>query len=408
MADIDASIDGRPSRGGTRESPMRLIVDGSVILIVFLAAVVGSRRGGLAVLGAAGGLLVGAAAATLIVRPIVSVRGRSRIAPLVICVAAIALSIALGRFGAHRHEQMSLRARRIDTLAGSVVAALVTVSIAWFLLPNLARGPSPSVRAILGGSTVVNALGAAPRPPDLLVSLDRAADLIGVPGAFAGVPPVPADPVRGEAPTDLSTAARQALASSIEVLGRGCTPGFLNEGSGAVVAPGYVVTSAHVLAGTHDQFLYDGQRYRAIVVGFDPRLDIAVVYAPSFHAPPLTLDADPPGRGTWGVTAGFPGGYHPTTTATVVRRSFTITGRDIYGREAVSRDLIELQSLVQPGDSGGPFVLGDGSLAGLVFAGSRLDQGVSYAVAGSSLVPIVDASVGSDVPVDVGSCVASP
>jgi S1-C subfamily serine protease len=163
-----------------------------------------------------------------------------------------------------------------------------------------------------------------------------------------------------------------------------------------------------VVAGTHDQFLYDGHRYPATVVAFDPRMDVAVLYAPSFHAPPLTMPAEPPDRGSWGVTAGFPGGYHPTVTPTVVRRSFSITGRDIYGEEAVSRELIELQSRVESGESGGPFLLADGSLAGIVFAGSHVDAGVSYAVAAASLAPIVDSAVGSDQPVGVGSCVSSP
>ena len=42
----------------------------------------------------------------------------------------------------------------------------------------------------------------------------------------------------------------------------------------------------------------------------------------------------------------------------------------------MTRDILELRAEVEPGDSGGPFVLEDGTVAGVVFAESRTDESV--------------------------------
>jgi hypothetical protein len=44
----------------------------------------------------------------------------------------------------------------------------------------------------------------------------------------------------------------------------------------------------------------------------------------------------------------------------------------------------------------------------MVFAGSKVDDEVSYAVASSSLLPIATTSIGLRAPVDVGPCVSAP
>jgi len=80
-------------------------------------------------------------------------------------------------------------------------------------------------------------------------------------------------------------------------------------------------------------------------------------------------------------------------------------GRDIYGRQTVERDVYELQTNVQPGDSGGPFVLPDGSVAGVVFAASTTDPAVGYAIVSTDVIPDVTEVLGRTDPVSTGACV---
>jgi S1-C subfamily serine protease len=389
---------------------MSILVDVAVLIFIAMAGLVGARRGALVLAAGVGGAAFGGVLAWLVVGPVLARSAGSWVALIGVLFGALGAAVACCLIALRLRDRLSPRGRRADKVVGTVLAATLAIAATWFLVLNLARGPSAAAADALSRSVTVRALGSVlPTPPDLLIVFDQVVDRLGAPALFAGVPPIPAEPVDGGPPPAIAALGTQALASSVEVLGRGCIPGFFNQGSGFVIAPGYVMTAAHVVAGTYGQFLYDGDRDPATVVAFDPRLDIAVLHVPTVHVPPLTISAEPsPRRGSWGAAAGFAVGYHPTVSPAAVRRSFSIAGRDIYGRDAVVRALIELQVHVTSGESGGPFVLEDGEVAGMVFANSTVDGGVSYAIASSSLLPIATASIGLDDPVDVGPCVAAP
>ncbi len=59
---------------------------------------------------------------------------------------------------------------------------------------------------------------------------------------------------------------------------------------------------------------------------------------------------------------------------------FEAEARDIYGRGLTVRNLYELDAAVRPGNSGGPLVLPDGEVVGVVFSRSTVDPDVGYAL----------------------------
>jgi S1-C subfamily serine protease len=87
-----------------------------------------------------------------------------------------------------------------------------------------------------------------------------------------------------------------------------------------------------------------------------------------------------------------------------VAGGYPATGRDIYDDHVVQRDLLELRAPIEPGDSGGPFVLDDGTIGGLVFAESRADPDVGYALSPVSVAVRVLPAVGRTEVVDAGRC----
>ena len=175
---------------------------------------------------------------------------------------------------------------------------------------------------------------------------------------FVGLPPQPAPPVEPPAGADARAATRAAVDSTVEVLGRGCYQGFLNQGSGFVVADGYVITNAHVVAGTNEQWVHsnEGDTAAAVVV-FDPDLDIAVLHAPGLSADPLPLARGEVGRGAGGAILGYPGGGPLDAESAAVRQVIEPVGRNIYGEGEVRRRVYEVQSVIRRGNSGGPLVL---------------------------------------------------
>ena len=90
---------------------------------------------------------------------------------------------------------------------------------------------------------------------------------------------------------------------------------------------------------------------------------------------------------------GYPGGGPLTSGAAAVRQVLVPVGRDIYGSGEVTRRLYELQADVAPGNSGGPFVLPNGKVAGVVFANSVVEDHVGYAIVSSEFAQLVTRSI---------------
>jgi S1-C subfamily serine protease len=198
-------------------------------------------------------------------------------------------------------------------------------------------------------------------------------------------------------------AAVQAVgASTVQVTGHACNQ--IQEGSGFVVAPGYVLTNAHVVAGDSVVSIQSPVSLPAAVVAFDPDLDLAVLRVAGLQAHPVTLDDHRRSRGDEGAVLGFPEGGPFDAEPAAVRRPLTATGRDIYGGRVVIRQVYELQTLVRPGNSGGPFVLPNGRVAGVVFAASTTERNVGYAIQTRELGGIVSLGVGRTTAVSTGPC----
>jgi serine protease Do len=157
-------------------------------------------------------------------------------------------------------------------------------------------------------------------------------------------------------------------------------------GSGVVVTPdGFMLTSAHVIAGTrravHASFV-DGREEMAEVVGADPLADLAVLRAQADDLVPAELgDAERLRVGQLVVAIGNPYGFSSSVTAGVVSG----LGRSLPTRAGrIVDNVIQTDAALNPGNSGG--ALADGR--GLVV-------GINTAVAGVGLglaVPINDAT----------------
>ena len=71
----------------------------------------------------------------------------------------------------------------------------------------------------------------------------------------------------------------------------------------------------------------------------------------------------------------------------------------------MARQIVELRADIQRGDSGGPFVLADGTVGGVIFAQSKTDQAIGYALSPVEVAAAIGPSLGSVDPVDTGPCI---
>jgi len=242
-----------------------------------------------------------------------------------------------------------------------------------------------------------------PPPGELAADLGSLLDASGLPDVFLGLEPVPAAPV--DVPTDprAQRIAEAAKASTARVSALAC--GATLTGTSFAVAPGYLVTNAHVVAGSDRVRVTIGDAISdATVVAFDPKLDIAVLRAPKVSVPALRFATKDPARGAIGAALGYPQGGPLTVVAAAVADRYQAIGRDIYGESRVPRQILELRAQIERGDSGGPLILADGTVGGVVFAESRTDPDVGYALAPADVSVAVAPALGRTSAVDTGRC----
>jgi S1-C subfamily serine protease len=384
------------------------ILDVILFVLLVLSAWGGYRRGAMLQVAGLVGLAVGfsvgallAPHATVLVRSDPAKAGMALGTVLLLGAVGDAVGSVLGL--KLRKQTLGNRFKVADGVGGSALSAGALVLAIWFLGLNLAAGPFPSVARSLQRSVVVRAVDSVlPPPPSLAAQLGSVLDLIGFPDVFSGLPPLPADPVP-QPPRGLAArAARAARPSMVVFAGPACDR--ILQGTGLVVENVLVLSNAHVIAGSSPRVQWEGRTFAAVPVVVDRDLDAAVLRVDGLDAPALELLTQEVDRGTGGAVLGYPHGRY-TELRAAARRALDAVGRDIYSEDQVRRRIYELQVTVEPGNSGGPFVLPGGKVAGLIFGASVTNEDLGYALTSPELIPLVDrAAVRTDA-VGTGRCV---
>lgn len=328
---------------------------------------------------------------------------------LAVVLVALTVGQALGFVVGHRFGAAVHRANlgAVNASLGSVFGIAITLVSFWLVGSLLVGGPWRPVARAVRSSAVLHAVNAAlPRPPDVLAQLRQYLDTSGFPQVFAGLPRPVGPPVDLPSGRVAARAAAAADDSTVRVIVPAC--GGTQLGTGWVAAPGVVVTNAHVVAGGDEVTIrpLEGGDVAGTVVLFDPDTDLAVVRADGLDAAPLDLVTRALEPGTGGATLGYPGARGGTLVShrAAVQARYEPLGRDVYGRSEVRREVYELRSPVRQGDSGGPFVVGDGDVAGVVFAASTTDAGTGYALTGAEVSDEVRRGTRTRAEVTTGPC----
>src|SRR5207342_3490599 len=151
---------------------------------------------------------------------------------------------------------------------------------------------------------------------------------------------------------------------------------------------GFVMTDAHVVDGASEVLvtLPDKREFKARIIGFDKRTDVAVVKIEATGMPAVRIgDVSKLKVGEWVMAIGSPFGLENTVTAGIVSAKQRDTGDYL--------PFIQTDVAINPGNSGGPLLNMRGEVIGInsqIYSRSGGFMGISFAI------PIADAMRVSD------------
>ncbi len=386
-------------------------VDFVVLAVVVLAAIQGLRLGAIVQVLSFGGFLIGlylgALLASITVRSVHGQSSRSVVA-LVTLLGVAAMCGTVGRIVGNLASNRIHRgiAGLVDSALGVVVAVAASLLVAWLLANTFVSSSSLRLNASIDQSRIIRSLDSVlPAPPSVFSRVQSFLSAEGFPPVFAQLAPDSAGPVALPGSAQLQQAVARDGGSTVMVTGSGC--GQVQEGSGFVVAPGIVVTNAHVVAGISHPVVDDRNgSHPTTVLLFDPAYDLAVMRVDGLDERPLQLDPNQVSRGVQAAVLGYPNAGPFDAVPAGVLAEFEAEGRDIYGQGLTLRNVYEIQAQVRPGNSGGPLVQPDGEVIGVVFSRSTTHNDIGYALTSPDVLSRVLQAESTTRAVGTGPCIA--
>jgi S1-C subfamily serine protease len=386
-------------------------VDVVVLVIVALAAVQGLRLGAVVQVLSFGGFWIGLYLGALLASVTVHWGHTQTTRTAFALVTLLGVATVFGVMGRMVGNLAFIRVHRgtlgaVDSALGVVVAVVASLLAAWLLANTLVNSSSLALNSSIDRSKIIRSLdNVLPAPPSVFSRVQGFLSAEGFPPVFAQLAPASAGPVSLPGSAQLNQAVTLAGASTVKIVGDGC--GDIQEGSGFVVAPGVVVTNAHVVAGIAHPVVDVGfGQLNTSVALFDPSYDLAVLRVSGLDEPALSLDPQQVARGVQAAVLGYPGGGPFQAVPAGVMAEFEAEGRDIYGQGLTVRNVYEIQATVRPGNSGGPLVQPDGQVIGVVFSRSTTNGDIGYALTSPGVLSRVQQAESSGRVVGTGACTA--
>ncbi len=301
----------------------------------------------------------------------------------IVILAASLGQAGLQLLGARLRERITWQpVRAVDAAGGALLSAMAVLLVAWALGVAVSGSRIDKVTPLVRDSAVLGKVNAA-LPQSAGNVLRAFNDVVG-----ASFFPRYLEPFAPERIVEVGPGPRRLLTDPdvvraqpnvLKIRGSNdCGRGI--EGTGFVYAPDRLMTNAHVVAGVDaPEVEIDGTTEQAVVVYYNPDLDIAVLSLDTGGLAGLPFDNAAKEKDGVAIL-GYPQDGPYDVQVGRIRSEQRLRSPDIYGQGTVIREVFSVRGLVRPGNSGGPIVDSDGDVVGVVFAASVTDDETGYAL----------------------------
>jgi S1-C subfamily serine protease len=362
-------------------------LDWGIVAFALLMGVWGYRQGLIVGFFSLAGFVGGAFLGARLGPALLADGSESPYAPLITLAAALLIGgiAAVSLEGVGHALRMRVLSRReaaaVDAVGGALLLAVLGVALAWLFGVVALNAPGArDLRESVQRSAILRELNDAVPPSGFILNtLNRIDPVTAINGPDPQVGP-PDSKLAGDPEV------RAASDSVVRVTGTACGLGI--EGSGWLVAPGLIVTNAHVVAGQEDTVVSvgdDGEEHDVTPVHYEPENDLALLRVEGVGGQPLPF-APEQRSGTAGATLGYPENGPFTITPARLGVTQTAISQDSYGRGPIRRDLTSFRGEVRSGNSGGPILDGDGRVLTTVFASTTRGRSGGYGVPNDVIV----------------------
>lgn len=390
------------------------IIDASIVIILLITAIVGTRRGTIkqigGLIGTIGGIFTAAYLYTLLAFLTENSTTKAVILVALLC-AVTYLFHDIVSILADKIQSQSLLKKFIhsfpDRIGSLAVATLNSIVIIWLFTTLVGSLLPGNIQTLVTQSAILGKVSEITKPPEFITNVSQLLKPFAPPNIFAESEPSVDAGIEATRSNSLDNATTQTQSSVVKISTWGC--GSLGSGSGFIVSKNTIVTNAHVIAGADRTSIQDqaGNIFVARAVWFDPLLDIALLAIETpFSAPILEISTQRLNPGTPTRVMGFPGGGAFTINDATILGSIDAEGYDIYQKQKTSRKLYAIRSDIVPGNSGGPLINDNGKVAGVIIGHSTTQNHTGYAIIADQVINALKTH-GPTATVGVGSCVGT-
>lgn len=333
---------------------------------------------------------------------------RTRFNATLVLLTAVSVSLVCLSAGRNVHWSFKVgklsdkrKLKKIEAALGGAFALVGTLIAVWLLSVAIGRLPFEGLSNSVSDAKIVQSLTRhMPAVPAVFAQLDRQIDPNSPP--YVSVPTQPHTNFDYSAET-VNAAIQKAAPSVVRITSFGC--GGLISGSGFVVEPNLVATNAHVIAGVKRPIIkYNDRSYEGVPVYFNSSLDIAFLRTEDLPAPALAFAADDTAADNTSVAVlGYPRGNYRAAPG-IIRSTQAVSAPNIYSYGSYIRDTYAVQTDIDQGSSGGPVVLANGRVAGMIFSESLDRPDYGYALTAPEVAAAERQAINSKHRVNTGAC----